>query len=92
MLQYQILQHSFKEDLHYLEDRGVLSGVVIGGGMAAVNPLAPAIFLLLARKAGRMLTDPVALRLMNDALGVDEQIKNFKRSKNKRQKIWIRCL
>ena len=55
--------------------RGVLSGVVIGGGMAAVNPFAPAIFLLLARKAGRMLTDPVALRYMNDALGVDEQLK-----------------
>ena len=61
--------------------RGVLSGVVIGGGMAAVNPLAPAIFLLLARKAGRMLSDPVALRLMNDALGVDEQLKILKGQK-----------
>ena len=61
--------------------RGVLSGVVIGGGMAAVNPLAPAIFLLLARKAGRMLSDPVALRLMNDALGVDEQLKILKGKK-----------
>ena len=35
--------------------RGLLGGVVIGGGMAAVNPFAPAIFLLLARKAGRIL-------------------------------------
>ena len=61
--------------------RGVLSGVVIGGGMAAVNPFAPAIFLLLARKAGRMLTDPVALRYMNDALGVDEQLKILKGQK-----------
>jgi len=61
--------------------RGVLSGVVIGGGMAAVNPFAPAIFLLLARKAGRMLTDPVALRYMNDALGVDEQLKVLKGQK-----------
>jgi len=61
--------------------RGVLSGVVIGGGMAAVNPLAPAVFLLLARKAGRMLSDPVALRLMNDALGVDEQLKILKGQK-----------
>jgi hypothetical protein len=55
--------------------RGVLSGLVIGGGMAAVNPLAPIIFLALARKAGSVLADPVALRLMNDALGVDEQLK-----------------
>jgi len=61
--------------------RGVLSGVVIGGGMAAVNPFAPAIFLLLARKAGRMLTDPVALRYMNDALGVDDQLKILKGQK-----------
>ena len=61
--------------------RGVLSGLVIGGGMAAANPLAPAIFLLLARKAGRMLTDPVALRLMNDALGVDDQLKILKGQK-----------
>ena len=61
--------------------RGVLSGVVIGGGMAAVNPFAPAIFLLLARKAGRMLSDPVALRMMNDALGVDEQLKILKGQK-----------
>jgi hypothetical protein len=52
-----------------------LSGVVIGGGMAAVNPLAPLVFLALARKAGSVLSDPVALRLMNDALGVDEQLK-----------------
>jgi hypothetical protein len=55
--------------------RGVLTGVVIGGGMAAVNPLAPLVFLGLARKAGSVLSDPVALRLMNDALGVDEQLK-----------------
>ena len=55
--------------------RGVLSGVVIGGGMAAVNPLAPLVFLAVARKAGSVLSDPVALRLMNDALGVDEQLK-----------------
>ena len=66
--------------------RGVLSGVVIGGGMAAVNPFAPAIFLLLARKAGRMLTDPVALRYMNDALGVDEQLKVLKGQKIRGQK------
>ena len=66
--------------------RGVLSGVVIGGGMAAVNPFAPAIFLLLARKAGRMLTDPVALRYMNDALGVDEQLKILKGQKIRGQK------
>ena len=55
--------------------KGVLSGVVIGGGMAAVNPLAPAVFLFLARKAGRILSDPVALRYLNDALGADEMLK-----------------
>tara|TARA_R100000808_G_scaffold23282_1_gene51499 strand:- start:2304 stop:5351 length:3048 start_codon:yes stop_codon:yes gene_type:complete len=55
--------------------RGVLTGVVVGGGMAAVNPLAPLVFLALARKAGSVLSDPVALRLMNDALGVDDQLK-----------------
>jgi hypothetical protein len=36
----------------------------VGAGMFTVNPLAPAIFLLLARRAGRILTDPTALRYM----------------------------
>ena len=61
--------------------KGVLSGVVVGGAMGAVNPLAPLVFLLLAQKAGRMLTDPVALRYMNDALSVDEQLKILKGQK-----------
>ena len=61
--------------------RGVLTGLVVGGGMATVNPLAPLVFLALARKAGSVLSDPVALRLMNDALGVDEQIKILKGQK-----------
>ena len=61
--------------------KGVLTGVVVGGGMAAANPLAPVVFLMLARKAGQMLTDPVALRYMNDALGVDEQFKLLKGQK-----------
>jgi len=61
--------------------KGVLTGVVIGGGMGAVNPLAPLVFLMLARKAGSMLTDPVALRYLNDALSVDEQLKILKGQK-----------
>ena len=79
-MQYLIHQRSYKEDLQS-GGRGVLSGVVIGGGMAAVNPLAPAIFLLLARKAGRMLTDPIAIKIFNDALGVDEQLKIYLKGK-----------
>ena len=66
--------------------RGVLSGVVIGGGMAAVNPLMPAVFLFLARKAGRILSDPVALRYLNDALGTDEALKIVKGQKIRGQK------
>ena len=66
--------------------RGVLSGVVIGGGMAAVNPLAPAVFLFLARKAGRILSDPVALRYLNDALGSDEMLKVVKGQKIRGQR------
>ena len=66
--------------------KGVLSGVVIGGGMAAVNPLAPAVFLFLARKAGRILSDPVALRYLNDALGSDEALKIAKGEKIRGQR------
>jgi hypothetical protein len=40
-----------------------------------VNPFAPALFILLARRAGQILTDPVAMRYMNDALNPDEQIR-----------------
>lgn len=61
--------------------KGVLTGIVIGGGMGAVNPLAPLVFLALARKAGSILADPVALRYMNDALSVDEQLKVLKGQK-----------
>ena len=67
--------------------RGVLSGVVIGGGMAAVNPFAPAIFLYLARKAGKILTDPVGLRYLNDALGADEMLKMVKGEKILGQRV-----
>jgi len=52
-----------------------LTGTLIGGGMFTVNPFAPFIFLYLAKKAGRILTDPVALRYMNDALLPEETIK-----------------
>ena len=56
----------------------VAGGMFVGAGMFAVNPFAPAIFLLLARRAGKMLTDPTALRYMNDALGVDEVVQGLK--------------
>ena len=55
--------------------------------MAAVNPFAPAIFLLLARKAGRILTDPVGLRYLNDALGADEMLKMVKGEKILGQRV-----
>ena len=48
------------------------------GAAFAVNPFAPAIFLLMARRAGLMLTDPTALRYMNDALLPEEQLKLLK--------------
>ena len=56
----------------------VAGGMFIGGAAFAVNPFAPAIFLLLARRAGLMLTDPTALRYMNDALLPEEQLKLLK--------------
>lgn len=52
-----------------------LPGAIALGGSAMVNPFAPALFILLARRAGQILTDPVAMRYMNDALNPDEQIK-----------------
>ena len=50
------------------------TGAVVLGGSAAVNPLAPALFILLGRRAGQILTDPIAMRAFNDALNPDEQI------------------
>lgn len=50
------------------------AGAVVLGGSAAINPLAPALFVLLARRAGQILTDPIAMRAFNDALNPDEQI------------------
>ena len=54
--------------------RGIIGGLVMGGSFMA-NPLAPAVLILLARRAGQILSDPVALRAMNDALLPEEQIK-----------------
>ena len=51
-----------------------LTGTLVLGGSAAVNPFAPALFILLARRAGQILTDPVAMRAWNDALNPEEQI------------------
>ena len=50
------------------------AGAVVLGGSAAINPLAPALFILLGRRAGQILTDPIAMRAFNDALNPDEQI------------------
>jgi len=54
--------------------RGIIGGLVMGGSFMA-NPLAPAVLILLARRAGQILSDPVALRYMNDALLPEEQLK-----------------
>jgi|TARA_R100001463_G_scaffold38829_5_gene83328 hypothetical protein len=51
------------------------TGALVLGGSAAVNPFAPALFILLGRRAGQILTDPVAMRAFNDALNPDEQIR-----------------
>jgi|8_EtaG_2_1085327.scaffolds.fasta_scaffold00318_19 hypothetical protein len=56
----------------------VAGGIFLGGSAFVATPFAPAIFLLLARKAGFMLTDPTALRYMNDALLPEEQLKLLK--------------
>jgi hypothetical protein len=50
------------------------AGAVVLGGSAAINPFAPALFVLLARRAGQILTDPIAMRAWNDALNPSEQI------------------
>jgi len=50
------------------------SGAVVLGGSAAINPLAPALFILLGRRAGQILTDPIAMKAFNDALNPEEQI------------------
>ena len=51
------------------------TGALVLGGSAAVNPFAPALFILLGRRAGQILTDPVAMRAFNDALDPEEQIR-----------------
>ena len=51
------------------------TGALVLGGSAAVNPFAPALFILLGRRAGQILTDPIAIRAFNDALNPDEQIR-----------------
>ena len=55
----------------------VAGGMIVGSGFLA-GPFAPLVFILLARRAGRMLTDPVALRYMNDALLPEETLKLLK--------------
>ena len=59
----------------------VAGGFLIGAGTFAVNPFAPLVFLLLARKAGKILTDPTAIRYMNDALLPEEWVKGLKGQK-----------
>ena len=51
------------------------AGALVLGGSAAVNPLAPALFILLARRFGQIVTDPIAMKAWNDALNPDEQIR-----------------
>jgi hypothetical protein len=50
------------------------AGAVVLGGSAAINPFAPALFVLLARRAGQILTDPIAMKAWNDALNPTEQV------------------
>ena len=50
------------------------AGAMVLGGSAAVNPFAPALFILLARRFGQIATDPIAMKAWNDALNPEEQI------------------
>ena len=60
-------------------------GAVAGGYLIASGNeegmLAPLVFLLLGRKFGQILGDPIAARYLNDALGVDEKLKLMKGQK-----------
>jgi len=51
------------------------AGAMVLGGSAAINPFAPALFILLARRFGQIVTDPIAMKAWNDALNPDQQIK-----------------
>ena len=60
----------------FLARRLTLGGGIAGGLIfGAPGLLASAALLLLSRRAGQILTDPVALRAMNDALLPDETLK-----------------
>jgi hypothetical protein len=50
------------------------AGAMVLGGSAAINPFAPALFILLARRFGQIATDPIAMKAWNDALNPEEQI------------------
>jgi hypothetical protein len=51
----------------------VAGGLLIGGGSMAISPFAPVVFIALAKQFGKVLADPVALRLLNDALSPAER-------------------
>jgi len=60
----------------FLARRLTLGGGIAGGLIfGAPGLIASAALLLLSRRAGQILTDPVALRAMNDALLPDETLK-----------------
>ena len=60
----------------FLARRLTLGGGIAGGLIfGAPGLLASAALLLLSRRAGQILTDPVAIRAMNDALLPDETLK-----------------
>jgi hypothetical protein len=60
----------------FLARRLTLGGGIAGGLIfGAPGLLASAALLLLSRRAGQILTDPVALRAMNDALLPDETLR-----------------
>ncbi len=51
---------------------GIVGGLFFGGAPGLIGSAA---LLMLSRRAGQILTDPVALRAMNDALMPDETLK-----------------
>ena len=63
----------------FLQRRLTLGGSLAGGLLISspfvASPFAPLVMVLLARRAGQILTDPVALRAVNDALLPEETLK-----------------
>mgnify|MGYP003350821518 CR=1 FL=1 len=74
---------------------------MIGSATTLETLCPPALFILLARRAGQILTDPVAMRAWNDALNPEEQVATLMGKKlgedfkgvevSESKKLWTSC-